>query len=210
MIHFFKRIKWKTEVSVTAFFLIVITVIVIDSVIDSLFYQATQCYAKFKLCWRKVGHVPSLQINYWQRKAGGNLHISIFFSYLSPLEKILTPKGMSVAMQSPARKNKEKWTFLWFFAHLFVSLQTDEEKSCLDLHDRYGAAGGDNHRWGMLYAGLFAGAWPDAGEYGLVLQAVVYGLSGDEGVDGQSAHKPCAARHDDDDAWWLPSAYLFY
>jgi hypothetical protein len=47
MIHFFKRIKWKTEVSVTAFFLIVITVIVIDSVIDSLFYQATQCYAKF-------------------------------------------------------------------------------------------------------------------------------------------------------------------
>ncbi len=56
MIHFFKRIKWKTEVSVTAFFLIVITVIVIDSVIDSLFYQALQSPQQF------VGYVAGIAL----------------------------------------------------------------------------------------------------------------------------------------------------
>ena len=84
----------------TLHFLIVITVIVIDSVIDSLFYQAPQCYAQF---------------------------VKYLFQRDFPTfgKHALHPKGVSLTGVE-GTLIRENLNIIWFSTHLIVPLQKEK------------------------------------------------------------------------------------
>ena len=78
-------------------------------------------------------------------------------------DKVITiltrDRGIIRAFANNAKKiNNPKSLFCFVLRSTLRNFSIkDEEDSSFDLLGRYGAADGDNHRRGMLYAGLFAG-----------------------------------------------------